>query len=55
MVVGGVPARVLMPIGDYRDKKMKNDAARDVPTDPLEKRAYLEKRFAAFLTGKPEP
>ena len=54
MVVGGVPARVLMPIGDYRNKKMKNDAARDVPTDPVEKRAFLEKRFGAFLDGRPE-
>jgi acetyltransferase-like isoleucine patch superfamily enzyme len=49
VVVGGVPARVLMPIAQYRDKKMKLDAARDVPTDPVEKRTYLEKRFGAFL------
>ena len=54
MVVGGVPARVLMPIAVYRDKKMKIDATRDVPIDPLEKRAYLEKRFAAFLDRTPD-
>lgn len=51
VVVGGVPARVLMTIAQYRDKKTKIDETRDVPTDPIEKRAYLEKRFGAFLDG----
>ncbi len=49
VVVGGVPARVLMTIAQFRDKKAKIDETRDVPTDPIEKRAYLLKRFGAFL------
>jgi acetyltransferase-like isoleucine patch superfamily enzyme len=49
VVVGGIPARVLMPIAKYRERKMQIDANRDVPTDPAAKRTYLEKRFAAFL------
>jgi acetyltransferase-like isoleucine patch superfamily enzyme len=48
-VVGGVPARVLMTLDEYRRRKSVADSERDTPVDPGEKRKFLEGRFRDFL------
>jgi acetyltransferase-like isoleucine patch superfamily enzyme len=48
-VVGGVPARVLMSLDEYRTKMMARPEATAVPTDPRTRRTYLERRFRETL------
>ena len=52
MVVGGVPARVLMPIGDYRDKKMKKRRRPRRPDRPQGRSVPIWRSGSArFSTG----
>lgn len=48
-VVGGVPARPIMTLDQFRERKLKNPHAFDTPTDPGERREYLEQRFQKML------
>ena len=49
VVVGGVPARVLMTLDEYRRKKLAIPDAQTVPTDPEARRRYLTSRYGDAL------
>lgn len=50
-VVGGVPARVLGSLEDYRRRKLERVADVDVPTDLRERRRFLEDKYRDWLSG----
>lgn len=49
VVVGGVPARVLMTIEDYRRKKLATSDGQSVPVEPDARREYLRSRYRERL------
>lgn len=50
-VVGGVPARALMTLDDYRRRKLAESDGQEVPTDGRGRRDYLERKYRPFLDG----
>jgi acetyltransferase-like isoleucine patch superfamily enzyme len=48
-VAGGVPARPIQALEDFKKKKIEKFGAFDVPSDPVELRRHLEERFKDLL------
>jgi acetyltransferase-like isoleucine patch superfamily enzyme len=48
-VVGGIPAKPLMPVARFAEGKLRAVDATSVPEDLDEKRRYLEDKFQALL------
>lgn len=51
VVVGGVPARALMSLDEYRRRKLAESDGQKVPTDARGRREYLERKYGPFLDG----
>ena len=51
-VVGGIPARPIMTLENYRTRKAAQPDAQQVPLPGPDQRSYLEKKYGEFLDGE---